>query len=358
MKKVVVLAIFIFLFLPLIVQAAQVVDPVDFGKLVRVVKEQDQDIDRITRILQAMDQAISSLQNAPRQGGSGGQGGTTTTNVYNNVDTQARKIANRALAWAIYSQVVNAKGEKPDIEDIERMLSPLEEGNMKPSAFETGLAVALKTRGWKLVDCQKPLSSEDIKKIVDEAIGKALDDLTKRVKTLEDEVRDLKTAVKEAKDLAAKADGKSDKALTAVAGIEIPKPVVVDTSGLATKVELESVRSSIPDTSCLATKAELQQTSDCLEKKITDVKADVDKVGQALSRTLNSNDKDRARAELYAGLMERYQARGYRGSELHALVQLYLRAAYWSEKLIKKAAKENGADLVPIDQIQLPIAAQ
>jgi len=193
---------------------------------------------------------------------------------------------------------------------------------------------------------------------VDEAIGKALDDLTKRVKTLEDEVRDLKTAVKEAKDLAAKADGKSDKALTAVAGIEIPKPVVVDTSGLATKVELESVRSSIPDTSCLATKAELQQTSDCLEKKITDVKADVDKVGQALSRTLNSNDKDRARAELYAGLMERYQARGYRGSALHALVQLYLRAAYWSEKLIKKAAKENGADLVPIDQIQLPIAAQ
>jgi len=360
MKRLAVL-IASFVFLPLLVaQAATQVDPQDFGKLVQVVKGQDQDIDRITRILQGMDTTISGLktqvQNMPRGGSGGGSGNSQSSSPAAIQDSQARQIGNRALAWALYSQVADAKGNKPDIEDVERMLTPLEKGNMSPASFEAGLAAGLKKNGWRLVNCEKPLSDTEIKKIVDEAIGKALLDLTKRVTTLEGEVAELKKAVREAKDLAFQADGKADKALTAVAGIEIPKPVVIDTSGFATKVELDGVRSSIPDTSCLATKVELKQTSDCLEGKINDVKKESEAVQRALVRTLNTDEKSLARAELYASLMEKYQAKGYSGGALHAMVQLYLRAAYWSEKLIKKAAEENGAKLVSIDQ--LPAAAQ
>lgn len=349
MKKLFAILI-VLTFFPLLVQAATQVDPQDFGKLVRVVKEQDQDIDQLLRIVQGMDQAISRLQNTPRQGGSQ----PTRSQEVSVKDSQARQIANRALAWAIYSQVVDAQGNKPDIEDVERMLTPLENGNMSPLKFETGLASALKARGWKLVDCQKPLSDTDIKKIVDEAVARAITDLTRRVTTLEGEVRELRGLVKKAQDTADGADGKAERALTAVAGIQIPEPVTIDTSQFATTTELRRVESLIPDTSCLVTESKLKQVSDCLDAKIAGVKADVDKVGQALTRTLNSNDKDRARAELYGGLMERYQARGYRGADVHIMVQLYLRTAYWSENLIKKAAKENGADLVPIDQIQIP----
>jgi len=361
----------VLLFIPLIAWGApQQVDPADFGQLVKVVKQQDQDIDKLTRIVQGMDKAISALQNRPQgptqpgQGGSGGQGGGTY--IYNAVDSQARKTANRALAWAIYSQIVDKNGKKPDIEDVERMLTPLEKGDMTPYAFEVGLTASLKVRGWKLIEPSTPLCPDQIKKICEEAIAKTLKELQEKVTKLENELAEVRKiaegardGVKTANDLAQKAvdaaalaSENATKAATAAAGIQIP---AIDMS--AVKAEAKAVAEAtatalIPDTKQFVTTADLNAATECLEKKIDAAKADAEATSQALTRAFNTNDKDKARVELYASLMERYQKRGYKGDDVHGMVQVYLRACYWPESLIERAAKANGAKLVPVDQIK------
>jgi len=361
----------VLLFIPLIAWGApQQVDPADFGQLVKVVKQQDQDIDKLTRIVQGMDKAISALQNRPQgptqpgQGGSGGQGGGTY--IYNAVDSQARKTANRALAWAIYSQIVDKNGKKPDIEDVERMLTPLEKGDMTPYAFEVGLVASLKAHGWKLIEPSTPLCPDQIRKICEDAIAKTLKELQEKVTKLENELAEVRKiaegardGVKTANDLAQKAvdaaalaSENATKAATAAAGIQIP---AIDMS--AVKAEAKAVAEAtatalIPDTKQFVTTADLNAATECLEKKIDAAKADAEATSQALTRAFNTNDKDKARVELYASLMERYQKRGYKGDDVHGMVQVYLRACYWPESLIERAAKANGAKLVPVDQIK------
>lgn len=375
MRKFIALFI-VLMFLPLLAQAADKVDPGDFGKLVRVVKEQDQDIDRITNILKGMDTAISGLktqvQNLPKQGqgGSGGNQGQSQggTYVYNNEDTQARQVGNRALAWAIYSQVADKDGKKPDIEDVERMLTPLEKGNMAPLAFENGLAAALKTRGWKLVDPGTPLCPDQIKKIVEDAIAKTLKELTEKVGKLETELKEVrkiaedaqkvageaKGLAKTASDTAATASDTAIKALTTATGIQIPAIDMSVVRAEAKATAEATARALIPDTKGFVTKTDLDTTTKCLEVKIDAAKADAEATSQALTRAFNTNDKDKARAELYASLMERYQRRGYKGESAHGMAQVYLRSCYWKEDLIQKAAEGNGAKLVDVNKIVPP----
>ncbi|MFA4880326.1 MAG: alanine-zipper protein [Candidatus Doudnabacteria bacterium] len=367
MKKFIVLVL-ISLFLPLLAQAAnQQVDPQDFGKLVREVKGQDQDIDRIMNILKGMDKALQNNKGTTPASRSQGpiQGGTT---IINDQDNQARRIGNRALAWAIYSQVVDKDGKKPDIEDVERMLTPLEKGNMAPLAFENGLAAALKTRGWKLVDPGTPLCPEQIKKICDEAIAKTLKELTEKVDKLEKELAEVRKIAEQASmdakaanekadkamDTAATASDTAVKALTTATGIQIPAIDMSVVRAEAKATAEATARAIIPDTSQFTTKADLDATTKCLEKKIDAAKADAEAVGQALTRAFNTNDKDKARAELYSSLMERYQKRGYKGESAHGMAQVYLRSCYWSEALIEKAAKDNGAKLVDVSKITPP----
>ena len=361
----------VLLFIPLIAWGApQQVDPADFGQLVKVVKQQDQDIDKLTRIVQGMDKAISALQNRPQgptqpgQGGSGGQGGGTY--IYNAVDSQARKTANRALAWAIYSQIVDKNGKKPDIEDVERMLTPLEKGDMTPYAFEVGLTASLKVRGWKLIEPSTPLCPDQIKKICEEAIAKTLKELQEKVVKLETELAEVRKIAEGAKQAADKAQGLAQtasdtataasdtatKALTTATGIQIPAVDMAKVTAEAKATAETTVASKIPDMENYVTKANLNENTKCLENKIAAAKADSEATDQALIRTFNTTDKDKQRAELYGSLMVKYQNRGYKGDDVHGMVQVYLRACYWTEKLIEKAAAANGAKLVPIDQIK------
>lgn len=372
MKRFIVLVLIsLFLFLPVLAQAAnQQVDPQDFGKLVREVKGQDQDINRIMNILKGMDQAISALKQnqgtAPTPKSQGPiQGGTT---IINDQDNQARQIGNRALAWALYSQVVDASGKKPDIEDIEKMLSPIVKGNMAPKPFEDALADALKKRGWRIIDPGTSLCPDQIKKICDEAIAKTLQELTEKVNKMENELKEVRKIAEDAKqaasaakglaqsasDTAATASDTATKALTTATGIQVPAIDMSVVTAEAKATAEATARAIIPDTSQFTTKADLDAATKCLEVKIGAAKADAEAVGQALTRAFNTNDKDKARAELYASLLERYQARGYKGESCHGMVQVYLRSCYWSEDLIRKATEANGAKLVDINKIVPP----
>lgn len=365
MKKLIVL-VMILLFLPLLAQAANTVDPVDFGKLVKVVKEQDQDISKITNILKGMDIAISALQNkgatpapAPRSQGQI-QGGTT---IINDQDNQARRIGNRALAWAIKSQITCSTGNSPDIEDIERMLSPIVAGNMEPKPFENALAAALKKRGWKIVAPGKSLSEAEITTIVNAAITKTLKELTEKVDKLETELKEVKKIAEDAQKAAGEAKGLAQtasntattasetatKAVTIAEGIKVPEVDMAKVEATA-----KATATALIDTKGFITKTDLDATTKCLEEKINAAKADAEATSQALTRAFNTNNKDEARAELYASLMERYQRRGYKGDSVHGMVQVYLRSCYWSEELIEKAAKANGAKLVDVNKIVPP----
>ncbi|MDD5626816.1 MAG: hypothetical protein PHW01_02275 [Patescibacteria group bacterium] len=369
MKKFIVLVL-ISLFLPLLAaQAADKVDPGDFGKLVKVVKEQDQDITRITNILKGMDTAISGLktqvQNLPKQGQGSPGGGTT---IINDQDNQARRIGNRALAWALYSQVVDANGKKPDIEDIEKMLSPIVAGNMEPKPFENALAAALKKRGWRIIDPATPLCPDQIKKICDEAIAKTLKELTEKVSKLETELAEVRKIAEGAQKTAGEAKGLAQtasdtaslasetaiKALTTATGIQIP---AIDMSVVRAEAKATAEATAtalIPDTKGFVTKVDLDAATKCLEVKIDVAKADAEATSQALTRAFNTNNKDEARAELYASLLERYQKRGYKGESAHGIAQVYLRSCYWKEELIQKAAEGNGAKLVDVNRIVPP----
>jgi len=361
----------VLLFIPLIAWGApQQVDPADFGQLVKVVKQQDQDIDKLTRIVQGMDKAISALQNRPQgptqpgQGGSGGQGGGTY--IYNAVDSQARKTANRALAWAIYSQIVDKNGKKPDIEDVERMLTPLEKGDMTPYAFEVGLVASLKAHGWKLIEPSTPLCPDQIKKICEEAIVRTLKELQEKVSKLETELAEVRKIAEGAKQAADKAQGLAQtasdtataasdtatKALTTATGIQIPAVDMAKVTAEAKATAETTVASKIPDMENYVTKANLNENTKCLENKIAAAKADSEATDQALARTFTTNNNDEKRAIMYAGLMIKYQNRGYKGDSVHGMVQVYLRSCYWTECLIEKAAKANGGRLVPVDQIK------
>lgn len=366
MRKFIALFI-VLMFLPLLAQAANQVDPVDFGKLVKVVKEQDQDISKITNILKGMDIAISALQNkgatpapAPRSQGQI-QGGTT---IINDQDNQARRIGNRALAWAIKSQITCSTGNSPDIEDIEKMLTPIVKGNMEPKSFENALADALKKRGWKLVNPGTPLSKDEITQICNDAIAKTLKELTEKVKKLEDELADVKKIAQDAKKTAGEAKGLAETASsTAVTASDTATKAAATAAGIKTvdMKEVEATAKATAEATATAliptdfvTQAELKKATDCLETKINAAKADAEATSQALTRAFNTNDKDKARFGLYASLMERYQRRGYKGDSVHGMVQVYLRACYWTEDLIEKVAKANGAKLVDVNQITPP----
>jgi len=305
----------------------------------------------------------------------GGGGGTTVVEV----DVQARRVANRALAWAIYSQIVveteytckeckkaHKTGEKPDIEDIERMLTPLEKGDMTPYAFEVGLVASLKAHGWKLIEPSTPLCPDQIKKICEEAIVRTLKELQEKVSKLETELAEVRKIAEGAKQAADKAQGLAQtasdtataasdtatKALTTATGIQIPAVDMAKVTAEAKATAETTVASKIPDMENYVTKANLNENTKCLENKIAAAKADSEATDQALARTFTTNNNDEKRAIMYAGLMIKYQNRGYKGDSVHGMVQVYLRSCYWTECLIEKAAKANGGRLVPVDQIK------
>lgn len=112
------------------------------GKLTEKNAASEKALKNLMDKIEALEKANEARKVAPKASASRGNRGVVSS----------QRTANRALGWAIRMSVVNKDGKYPDIEDVEKMLSPIINRDMRPKTFEDALAVAIKQRGWTLIE--------------------------------------------------------------------------------------------------------------------------------------------------------------------------------------------------------------
>ncbi len=283
----------------------------------------------------------------------GRKGGTTVVTGASGV-VNAQKTANRALAWAVrLSFIVEQTGKYPDIEDVERMLSPLVEGDLKPAAFEKAVWAEAAKLGWKYLEA--PAVGADagleerivarlkvmIEQIIDEKIAAVRQEFQSQIDQLKADVQVAKDAATRAEGSAANAatsasnavQSAADAALSAKTAAENMSSALVDASATAyVKIDTYNTDRRTDDVRF----KKLEERDDCIEKKVDEIGAEVKTNTEVIGYILTSvgfhlNGKDlEADASIYLAILKDYE-----GNHLAAAARL--KQLLWHDKKVAKA---------------------
>lgn len=99
---------------------------------------------------------------------------------------QAQRTGTRALAASYRTSFIMSNGKYPDIEDVEKALSPIVAGNMSPKEFEKAIFAKAKEKGWTYLPKPPGVSQEELQQQLN-LLKAPLADRIKNVETSLDE---------------------------------------------------------------------------------------------------------------------------------------------------------------------------